>query len=78
MSNEYNDPTDPHDDWPSWRRLVLQEIKDLKSEVKDLERQQHVSATEMAMLKLKVAGFVAFALMVASPLVSWFLDKIFK
>lgn len=73
---KYNEHTSDTGDWPSWRRLVLSELESLRAEVKDLQQQSHVTATELALMKLKIAVFVALATLVVSPVAGWIVRKI--
>ena len=74
--NQKHDTTTDNGDWPSWRRLVLAELESLRAEVKDLQRKSNITATELALMKLKIAVFVALATLVVSPVIGWIARKL--
>lgn len=74
MANEYDDHT--HGDWPSWRRLVLAKLESLENEVRRLEEKNQISATELAVLKARIALIAVIATILASPIVAWIMGKL--
>ena len=57
-------------DWATWRRLVLQQLKDAKEERKELLDQVVVLKTKVAVLQTKLVAIATFASIVVAAVVS--------
>jgi hypothetical protein len=51
-------------------------LESLRAEVKDLQRKSNITATELALMKLKIAVFVALATLIVSPFIGWIARKL--
>jgi len=73
MSGQYDGNGD---DWASWKRLLVEQIKELRADVKRLEERQNIHWTEIALIKAKIAIYAAVISIAGSAAVNWVVKAI--
>jgi len=67
---------EPHNDWNSWKRLVLDHLERVETRLKEIEQHNEDRRVELAIIKVKLAMYSVIAAMLGSAFVSWLVDRI--
>jgi len=66
---------EPHNDWNSWKRLVLDHLERMEKRLKEIEEKAEDRRIELAVIKTKLAMYSIVAAMLGSAFVSWLVDR---
>lgn len=64
-------------DWKEWKRLLVEQIRELRADVKELEKQNAKQWTQLIVLKTKLGVYTVILAAASSAAVNYFV-KVFS